>query len=560
MDPLVPGSHGRSTPSLAFGVLLLLAFAQGLATTRGLEWPGTDPYGVGIDLYRDIGMARTILESGYGPDPAYLGERNWYNPLVPAMTAAASGMSGVDVPVVAVRIGTYANLLAPVAFYLLVRSLAGAWIALYASAGFLFLTSSTLPSWMSATYSPWFLPVNFAQAIFYVTLWSYVLARRSTSRTRYVWPGVLWGLTFLGHTAPALLFGYLVVAMEVAEVARKQIRPHVAASRLGTMALLALMVSSPFVGIIAGHYGLRLRNVGPSSYTDPLLARELPRLLLMHLTVPMAVAAVGAWRVGRSQMPALTRAVLMSWGAVAATFLIYGYVVLGARLGLGLTLPSLVPSFHFFFYLKALTAILFGLGVAALANRVSAWMATRGAGVAGSAGPEWTGAALCALLLLAGIPTYLSRPDFTVTRADALATIGSDQQRVSRWLRANRRPQDVVLASVMDAATIVGPAGPKTVVIASAFSNPYVDFESRADAADRLFTALDSGDVAAFADVANRFSVSLVIARGARGRVYAGRTDGPLVEAFVSGEIHVFRRRDVAEAHPAEDVRPRPSW
>ena len=96
-------------------------------------------------------MARTILESGHGPDPAYLGERNWYNPLVPAMTAAASALSGVDVPVVAVRIGIDANRLAPIAFYLLVRSLAGAWIALYASARFLFLTSSTLPSWMSAT-------------------------------------------------------------------------------------------------------------------------------------------------------------------------------------------------------------------------------------------------------------------------------------------------------------------------------------------------------------------------------------------------------------------------
>jgi len=103
----------RVAPVLVFVLLLATAFSVGFRTTRGLNWPGADWGGVGIDLYRDISSAQTILNEGYGPDPTYRGERNWYNPLTPSVSAVVSRLSGAPVHVVVTRLGTYANLLAP---------------------------------------------------------------------------------------------------------------------------------------------------------------------------------------------------------------------------------------------------------------------------------------------------------------------------------------------------------------------------------------------------------------------------------------------------------------
>ncbi|HUU34697.1 MAG TPA: hypothetical protein VMW48_11580 [Vicinamibacterales bacterium] len=535
-----PPAPARDRPGslLLLAVLLMLAFANGVATTRDLSWPGADLEGVGIDLYRDMALAQTILDSGYGPDPNYLNERTWYNPLVPAMTAAISAATGAPVPTVVTRVGAYANLLAPVTFYLLAATLLGHRPALYAVAGFLFLTGSTLPSWISATYSPWFMPLNFAQGLFYLTVWAFVGARRSPSPRRILATGALWGLTFLAHAVPALIFGVMVIITFASDVGRRDggITAGTALGRLVTMIVAALVVSSPLLATIVGHYGLRTLHTQPSMYTAPLLGRELPTLLWLHCTVPMFVAAAGALALAR-QPSSPARLTIGTWLLAAGLFLAQAYAWLAARLVAGWVLPSLVPSFHYFFYLKAATALLFGVGVTAIAARAARAPALR------SWSPRALADGLCVLLLALGAPTYLARPDFAAARQDALATMKSDPVQVADWLRQHGHPTDVVLASDYDSALIPGPAGVKVVAAFNTFSNPYVDWETRAAARDQLFAALDAGDDAAFRVLAHRFAVTHVVARGRRAATYARRSGLPIEEVFAAGDVRLFRRR-----------------
>ena len=99
----------------------LVAFACTLAarTTIGLEWPCE------MDFSRDMGGAQAILDGDAGADPAYLGERNWFNPLQPAAFAALSALRGLPLPSLYASWGPFVNLLGPVAFFLLARQLMG---------------------------------------------------------------------------------------------------------------------------------------------------------------------------------------------------------------------------------------------------------------------------------------------------------------------------------------------------------------------------------------------------------------------------------------------------
>ncbi len=529
----------RWTCAGVVALLLLCVFVNGRATTGDLTWPGSNIEGVGIDLYRDMALARTMLDSGYGPDPNYLGELTWYNPLVPSLTALTSALTGADVPLVIARIGAYANLLAPAAFYLLAATLLGRWPGVYALAGYLFLMAASLPAWISATYSPWFMPVNFAQAPFYLTVWAFVRGRQSPRRAWDIATGASWGVTFLAHAAPALVFGVMAVAATVVDVRRRdgaRVAFPAAATRLAVMIVLALVVSSPLLVTIVGHYGLRTLHKQPGMYTAPLLGRELPTLVWQHVSAAMLVAAVGAATVWR-QRPSTVRLVVFTWLLAAGLFLLLAYVLLAGRVLAGWALASPVPSFHFFFYLKAATALLFAVGVSTLAGR-----AGRVAALA-----RWPAQhraqALCAALVVAGAPTYLARPDFAEARRDALDTMAGAQVQVAGWLRAHAQPGDVVLTVDYDAAVMPGPAGVKVVAAFTAFSNPYVDWEARAQDRDRMFAALDAGDAAAFTALAGHYRVTHLIARGRRAEAYATTPGLPVEPVFSAGGIQVFRRR-----------------
>jgi hypothetical protein len=550
----------RWLPSTLALALIGVAFWFGLQTTRGLAFPGMDWTGVGIDLYRDISSAQTMLDAGYGPDPTYAGERTWYNPLTPAISAAVSTLTGRPVHSVVTQIGAYANLLAPLAFFLMCAALFDSWTALFATAGFLFLLPASLPSWISATYSPWFLPVNFVQSLFYLTVMALHRAWRSRRTGDFVLAGVAWGATFLGHTAPALVLGGMTTIWAAVMLWRARggrvvrdarLQPKGIAIRYGLMVVLAIVISLPFLAIIAGHYGLRIKNPDPSAYSEPLLSRELPTLVKLHVTVPMLITVAGLVALVRRKSHGVSRLLVLSWIASAALFLAYSFVRLGGK-AVGVTLPSIVPSFHFFFYLKAASAVLFGLGLMAIGKMWAARIgARRGRGPVLSRRARLDSARVRAAaigLILLGVqaPAYQARSDFGEARAEALMYSSSPQIQVFTWLREHAGQRDVVLTTDEDAATLVASSGAKVVAIFSGFSNPYVDLERRRVARDHMFEALDRGDDAAFRGLAKQYGVTYVLTITPRSEAFDAAPRGDLELVLRAGSRRLYRVRTPA--------------
>jgi hypothetical protein len=542
-------------PVVLFVGLLAAAFSNGLRTTWGLQWPDIDEQGAGVDLYRDMGLAQTMIDSGYGPDPTYLGERTWYNPLTAAMIAVVSGATGSPVHVVATQIGAYADILAPICFFVMVAVLFGRWTALFASTGFLFLLSGNLPSWDSATYSPWFIPVNFVQTVFYLLVTAFYLALRDGRWQAFVLPGVLWGVTFLGHTAPALVFGGMATTWLVATwwwtrhgALHEALGVRAAFQRYCLMMALALLVSAPLVAPIVGHYGLQVRNSQPSSLTEPLLGPELPKLLRLHLTVPAAVALLGGWTVAWRRRRTTAGWLILAWCAVAAGFLVYSFLRLAVKHYFGPVMPSIVPSFHFLFYLKAASAVFFGIGVTLIGRAIGAVSARRRWRARGPhsvlAMGHAVGTIVCMILLAPHVHAFEDRPDFAAARRAALVVAESDWLRVFEWLLEHHRPSDVALAADRECSFVCAPSGTKAVYAGPGFSNPYVDLEPRRLARDRMFEALDKDNSAAFHALAAPYDVVYVITMSPRSESYDTNTPGALRLAFSAGRFRVFVVKD----------------
>ena len=317
-----------------------------------------------------------------------------------------------------------------------------------------------------------------------------------------------------------------------------------AVARYVLMIVLALLVSSPLVAIIVGHYGLRVENAAPGAYSEPLLTRELPTLIRLHLTVPMAIAVLGFFVAITKRARLTSIRLLLAWGAVAAAFLAYAFLRVAAKL-VDVTLPSIVPSFHFFFYLKAVAAVLFGLAMTAI-GRLAVPTLVRRIG-----GHRWDRrtvlavskaipVALCVLLLIPERHAFENRPDFSAGRQAALVHSQSDWMRVFEWLLAQHRPTDVVLAADWDSFVVAAPSGSKVVLASAGFSNPYIDLEPRRLARDGMFEALDRDDSAAFRAIANRYRVTHVLTRSPRSERYDARPPRDLRIAFEAGPFRVF--------------------
>src|SRR5262245_54611845 len=226
---------------------LLCAFvlALGVRTTADLDWP-FDP-----DHLRDISHAQTIQDGGWLQDPFYRDEWLWYNPLLPGTIAAVSYLTGLPVNVVATRAGAYLNLAAPLTFYLLVLRLTGPPTALASLVGMLFLVHA--PTWAAPGYSPWLFGSAAAQPFFYLTLAEYSAASASGQRWRHATAGALLGLTFLTHTAPAILATATIVTVTIVRAAIEKQSLREPATVIALVAGPAIIVALPFLVSIVGH-------------------------------------------------------------------------------------------------------------------------------------------------------------------------------------------------------------------------------------------------------------------------------------------------------------------
>ncbi len=527
MNSLPKRQHSIRWKSEAFFVDLIVAvmigyaFIQGIRLTHNLEWPYEE------DLYRNIGHAQTILDGDYFADDLYLGEKQWYNSLVPTIVAGASWISGLPVYIVYTKLGVYLNLLAPIFFYILLVRFIGRWAALASTFAFLFVIANGIPSWIGGTYAPWLLPVLFVQALVYMAL----LACNKVLQTgEWKWVfivGILLGLVFMGHTAPAVLLGILMTLLTLqrtitgwkheTSLARK-LRPLI---QFGLLLLVAFIVSTPYHYTILGHYRLKILNPAPCNWVyEPLLLSNvrnfMNQILSRRLLLLFVIIGLGGLILRKEKRT--ERNILLLWLVIACGWIVHNYIwqMLRQR---GIDTLRMLPAYHFVFYFHAAEAFLFGYG----AVTVCRWLfklVQYGRGLIQRfrllkplLHPRIQRMALLLLLTVTFVkvyPSYKARDDYREFRV--VMNERPDWQQAYSWIRKNTRPTDVFLAPDYLGRFIVGPSGRKVVAVRAVFSNTYVEWAQRWADHEAMFEYAKQSNEDGFQKLTARYRVTHVIA------------------------------------------------
>jgi len=419
---------------LCAALLIALALSIALQTVNGLSWPYDG------DHFRDIAQAQTARDGHPLADPFYAGEWVWYNPLVAWIVASGSFIVGRPPALVDVQGGPWLNLLAPIAFYIVCARTAGRRAAILALVLFLFVNCQNDPSLACATYSPWLFVATFTQALFLLGIVALDTAARARSDATAAMAGLVAGLTFLAHTAPALILGCVAVVC----LPRRSLLMSGA---------VALCVASPFLWAIAVHYHLHVINSTPMAWAwPPVTLAGLPATLMSNAL--LLTIAGGGFFVVQSR-------VVRAWVVAAAVLTAYGV----AREVVAV-LPAVVPTFHFWRYLT-LGAILLS---SAAADRVFERLTGRFAVLVVPV--------LVATALAWKLPEYRGRFDLRYGRAVADAR-SPDLSAAAAFLHKSVPANAVVLGSRGLSLEVIGPAGRKVVGVNPNWSNPYVDDSSR---------------------------------------------------------------------------------
>jgi len=494
----------RRIAGLAAGLLLLVlcgwALRAALARADTLIWPFFH------DAWRDVGAAQGMLDGRYPEDPVVLGAVLWYNPLTAAITALWAWATGLGAGAANVAAGPWVNLLIPLGLFLLVRAAVGAWAA--AGAVLMLVAGNALHERMGAwvgtvTYSPWLWAPHLGQALLFFTLALFVLALRRPSLARQVSLGVAWGLTFMAHTAPAVVFGLVYVSARLWSAYRpcaSQCDKH----QLGAFALpmaVAFVSSLPYTGPILWHYQFRMKNPLPTKYVDAIMSVEqLPSLLSNACTLSTLVAVFGLVWLWRARRHHAAARVLLLWAGVVWALLAQFYFGLLLKSLTGWNLPQLVPGHHHLMGLGGIKAALYGIGLYAIVAGFAPRMAA--ARVAG----QLTALAITAALLL---PTYAKVLDFFTPHDFGWHTNSFDDRRKCvDWIVAHCPPDSVFLCDEQHSIRLVLPSGRKAVQNLDIFSNPYVPYEPRMQAKFAMYRALRNRDWEAFHSEAAPYHVS----------------------------------------------------
>jgi hypothetical protein len=512
--------------------LLAIAVRAGWTATHDLQWP------FDRDLYRDAAAAQSMLDGQFPADPYYKGEQNWYNPLGPGIIALISRVSKIPPAELYARWGAWIGIAIPLAILILALALFGRWGGLMTLFAFLFLGPDDAPAWAAPSYSPWLLANLISLVPFAMTLTVAYWARRKNATWLWIACGLLLGLTFLAHTASAVTAGCIVLVL-----ACKRENFVGSLGRCAMVLVAALFMSLPFLISIAGHYHLHIQNAAPLNYVfvenD---VHNVGELLWSSLTFGNVAALVGFTLLFVHASPPGVRAIFVTWIVVAGGMLGLGYA---RQIWPDAHLPALVPSFHWLFQLRLAAAFLAGCALWAAAEAISALLSRRiRLPIAVST------AAIMAALLFFFYPKFANRYDFTGAREDAsqFGAVPGFAETIA-WLRRELPPDTVILASPLDSLVLLGASGKKAVFLAPEFSNPYVPYGPRSDAAETLFETLIAHQSEPFLQTAAKFDVSHVLLSSPSPEFIQACMTAPFVKPlFISGVYVVLKIEPAAPA------------
>lgn len=455
-------------------------------------------YGYDSDNARDMANVNNLLAGNLINDPNYLGAYRWYNPLVHWLEAGAVLVTSIPVNMVVSKGGPYFNLLAPVCFFLMVFSLFDSLVAISAIAGFLFFISGDIPGYFSATYTPWLYPIAFVQFAFYLGI---IVLYNTFLKNTFSWfilLGALAGFMFLGHTGPTAIFMLQIVWLIIV-TAYNQIRKGELLIRPLVFKCLAtlisfIIVSLPLTIIVFGFYKFKMVNPAIYEYTDPLFQlKNITGLLKANFSIAFLVALAGLFFIIKSDTNYIVKNILYSW--LFSSLLLYSYVTLSKyiRIHYHLLLPGIVPSFHFFFYFKAVESVFFGIGFVELAKRVVNFIDHLIASTNSSVSSKTNPIIIVALILLVVIyyPAYVNRGDFkSVVPEQISKAVKAERIETYHWLIANTKINDVVLCQEDLIIFPLMASGRKMVANTKDHTNPYLDFASREKDRDAMLSIL----------------------------------------------------------------------
>ncbi|MDQ1351727.1 MAG: hypothetical protein QG657_2032, partial [Acidobacteriota bacterium] len=354
-------------------VFIVICFAllyMGYNTVKDLTWP------YDLDQFRDIAQTQTILDSGYGRDPYYLNEATWYNPGLHFLLAALSFLFHTPVPQVIAGFGPFFIIFAPLAFYYMLKSMFGPWPALIGSSTYLFITNP-YPSWATSLYSPFIFPIIVAQALLYLIIaFFYKSIKKEPREKDYIILGILLSLTFLINTSSAFIAGCIIVIFFLGKMKPQMKNPPQTTKTLTPslkkflcFAIPAVLISMIFLCFVVFDYRFKILNPMPTSWGwEQLTFKGLPGLLKNELLyLPNVIAVFGLLHLVVKKQDREARKIILYWLGTVLAYLSY-YLLTLALNSSGIMLSLIVPAHHFFFFLKALSYVLFGYGTVILAG------------------------------------------------------------------------------------------------------------------------------------------------------------------------------------------------
>ena len=537
----------RFAPELIALSMVLVALTLAIRTTSDLSWPPKD------DFHREMGSTQSVLDGRPLADPGYLGEGRWYSPLLPRLVAIIAPHFGLPLPTLYTRAGPYFNLLVPVAFYVFVGVLFGRWAAVAGLAVFLFSVGPFVPPRNLGTYSPWLWARNFAQGLFFLAAAATLVAFRSGKPRWAVLAGILLGLTFLTHAAPAIilvLFALMLWALLLPLPGRPADSSWQRASTtLIIIAGTSFAVSFQLLLQLFLDYGFQVKNSAPSRLVG-IYGRQI---VLGMLSIRTALAIVGGIvlvrRYASLQVGPLARNGLLLLLAATIAPLGYGYLVRQAAYR-GIELVQLVPEFHFHIYFTGLQAAFAGVALCYLARRLGPGLARllRASRLyprpmTDVAGERLALATLLVIVIGAGTGSYLSSPDLRQFREDSLERARDlEVTQLYDWVLHNAEGDDVFLAAPLLGFYSISAAARKVVVLPEVYSNPFVDYGRRKRDANEMYQHLRRGEVASFLALASTYQVKYVVAaEGAPDWCRLGEIDHPKLRVAAElGSLTVY--------------------
>jgi hypothetical protein len=472
---------------LMFLFMVVLALVPGIKAVEGLT------FGASVDFHRDAAFVRAVVEGHYGEDPIYLGGSLWFTPLVGWIEAAAVQLTGLPVDLVIIRIGAYSNLLAPIAFFIMVWYFFGPVRAVAAVAVFLFFIIGHEPGWAVPTYSPRLIPVSFCQWFLYIEA---ILIHRSFKTTR-IGPSLLAGagagITFLAHAAPALIAVLLIATFTVRAIIVSirtkdgtygwlRIRASIAAGAA------FIVFSLPLTSIVVGQYGMKVVNRAYFLYNYYGLTLRNSDIFLYHNVVLVnLVAAAGLWLLLRRRITdttgrmQLARWIMLTWFILAVVLMVYSWFVAMVDGRYDIHLNGILPAFHFYFYVKAAWVVFAGLaiwqGYAWVLKRINK---TSHGESSKLLKPVMVFFALIAVAITLHYPAYASRRDVFAVRNRNLEFMERTNHGEACVHINELLPWDaVILCEVELSVWPLLPSARKVVATVPNMGNPYLDQTQR---------------------------------------------------------------------------------